>query len=238
MAKADWNFFEYNAPGDQVFNGVQTATEVSPGGDTTALKLTYGAWTGGSPNPVMGYMYNGPDIGEFPLLEGQISAAIRSNYSGPLLTGVILRSQINLNGVISDPNDLNFYMAGVEMDATTDNNAYWAMYKIVNGVASKIAGTFIYNVVDYSTYYTQFEMRLINNGGNVETYTRRNNGTQLTLPGSPGWTNFGLTDIDSSPGVLYNAGYWGFGIMARTSGAYISNGHYWDRVSITQELID
>jgi len=128
MAKADWNYFEFNAPseGESAFLGVHkddAPTEVSTGGSNRSLKCEHAVWSGAAQRPIFGYMYNGPDSGEFPIQDLSISAAIRTQSLTAECVGVIVRSQINLNGVISDPNDLNFYMVGVRLSSTVNDNS-------------------------------------------------------------------------------------------------------------------
>lgn len=242
MAKADWNFFEFGA----VSNVVQTTADatlnpsrVSPGGDQKSLELTVPAgWAGASPYPIFGYMYNGPDKNEFPLGEGQVSFAIRTSDNEHLRAGVIVRSQVDLNGGIVDPNDMNFYIFGTSSQTAGNHTGVFSISKVVNGVVSFFGGSVVENVVDNATDFCQIEIRLLDVGGQVEIYWRRNQGSQLTEPGDPGWTGFSLFATDGAPGVLANPGYWGFGILNQNSGSFSTEHIYnFDRIRITQEII-
>jgi len=241
--KADWNYFSFNPPADVLFTGKNlqdNPTEVSIGGGFRSIQVTYSGWIGASPRPVFGFMYDGPDTSEFPLQDGQISAAIRSNNTGADITGVIMRSQLLLNGTIVSASDLNFYMFGVSQDSTVgapNQTGSIRLYRILNGVVTSLGGAFLAPVVDETADFIQFEIRQVNNGPNVETFLRTNNGVQLSLPGQPGWpSGFALINIDIAPGVLINGGYWGFGALNRSVGTISGNQHF-DRISITQELV-
>jgi len=244
MAKVDWNLFEFGAASSftqDTSDADINPTQVSPGGSQKSLEITIPpGWTGASPNPVFGYIYNGPDKPEFPLGDGQMSFAIRSGGGQFEVAGLIIRSQVDLSGPIGSPNDLNYYMFGLTQDETvSSNNGSFRLFRVVNGVVTAIGGgPFLISVVDLSTDFCQVEIRAINVGPNIEFYWRRNNGSQLTTPGSPGWTGFGLLAVDSTPGVLINPGHWGFGIASRNFGS-ISGTHVFnfDRIQITQEII-
>lgn len=240
MAKADWNYFEFNPPaeGEDAFYGIQKAewpAEVSPGGSEIALRCAHLEWAGATERPIFGYMYDGPDAFEFPIADITMSAAVRTAFQYAECVGFIIRSQVNLAGVITDPNDLNFYMIGVRLDSTTSGGGSVNVLRVANGVPTVVGSTYTYPVVDGATDYIQYEWKATNNGSTVELRGRRNGGSQLTNPGDPGWSNSGFVN-DASPGVLLNPGFCGFAVMNRSSLTSFNICNF-DRIRITQEIL-
>ena len=86
--------------------------------------------------------------------------------------------------------------------------------------------------------FIQFEVQYVNAGSTVEVYRRWNAGSALEAPGGPNWTPFVLHAVDSSPGVLLNAGHWGFGGINQSGWSGGSNNYaYFDQLRITQEIV-
>lgn len=175
-----------------------------------------------------GYTYDGPSIGEFPLADGTISAALHNSVSAfgqyaSMPYGLIMRLQ-SLPSL--DPNtatpytSMNLYIAGLSYRTGTTfkptetyDNPECAVYRVLGGTATLLGSVFtpriILDVAD--SRYLQIEFRIQNSGPDVDIDARWNEGTEATPPGSAGWTAWSDIATDTSPGVLVNGGYWGFG---------------------------
>lgn len=239
MAKQDWRgpfFAGYDTPYGFRY---RPSTEVPPGGEDLSTRLEAQQWDASS---WVGFTYDGPDIGDFPLETGYISGALRTsnspwgvNASHPF--GFIMRQQtlLSLDATSLDPlSSVNMYMAGIygqSSEMTPILNC--AVFKIINGSAIQLGPTFFVTRMAAGSFI-QLELKLENSGPNVEISYRSNGGTEVSDPGSTGWTNWSLITTDTSPGVLINGGYWGFG-QGIISGSFAGGGgnyNYIDRVRI------
>lgn len=204
-----------------------------------------------------GYTYDGPSIAEFPLADGAISGALHNTTAsfgkdGSMPFGLIMRLQ-DLPSL--DPNtatpytNMNLYIAGLNYrfawphtPTETHDNPECAVHKVINGVASQVGPLFyprvILDVAD--SRFLQIEFRIQNVGPNVQIDSRWNEGTEATVPGSPGWTSWTNIGTDTSPGVLVNGGYWGFGAQIVPSGGWSGgsdNFVYVDEVRIIAGIV-
>lgn len=245
MAKTDWTFFSQGTlPTGLEVVGTNVGFEVCPGGGTRALHGFYRGWvapTFGLPQHMWGYRYTGPDITEFPLQNGQISLGTRSDGSAQSATrfGGFMRMQTAVSGSVP-ATSINCYGICTVNNTASVGQGQVGAFKLVNGVQTLIGGgPFIVNVVDAPSDFIQVEVRVINNGANVELYWRRNLGTALTLPGVGTWSAFGLLAVDATPGVLIGGGHWGFFDFTEPGNTNFSGGSKragFDRVRITQEI--
>lgn len=231
MAKKDWQVFYTSgyAVGTNAYgmcwvtrskigiSGESSSHPVADGGGDRALVLDSRM----SGQDSIGWLYKGPSAALFPLRDGSVGVAVRTIDDVPTSRGVfgaIARAQTLLGPGLVSLSGISAYFIGIYQDNTTSATANIRAYRVINGAYTLLSlGTV--GCFDYAGQgYCQFEIRLINNGGHVEFWLRYNNGTELSLPGSTGWTSWALVYTDTTPGVLVNAGYWGFGGYQYTSG--------------------
>lgn len=183
-----------------------------------------------NPN-VWGYLYDGPDSDQFPLLDAAISICLRvgggttdtDNYSQP--AGVFMRQQtLNPTSVA----DLQCYIAGsYEVNHRVTDPVPMRCYRRLGTSLTQIGSS--WNVPLVQNWFIQFEMAVTNSeAGNPVIRTRHNAGVAFEQPGGPNWTGWVTVAEDTGAGVLAGEGHWGWGNHhyqnSTSGGKYL----YWD----------
>lgn len=185
-------------------------------GTVPAGSAGYSMRFGGETNhqyDVWGHLYQERTIGN-----GFATIAVRnqtlcfsSSYDS---LGLFARAQALHEGEIA-AGDKTFYVAGISGNYNTElsDPVLVRVYKIVSGTRTQMGSNQWCNIVDNG--FIHFGLRLVNDGGNVLVQFSKQaaGGGILTPAGSPDWSSWSTIATDTSPGVLYNDGYWGFGAV-------------------------
>ena len=229
MSIADWNRF--GAPIIPTYLDARESLNVAGGSEDSKSQAFYlmgatqGAW---------GYLYNGPDIGDFPVRDCSISGAIRTGTyfaATQAYTGFFLRMQsLNPTSVLQ----LDCYFIGFTQVSTETGARTLDAWKIINGSRTHLGSTV---TLPRNNSFTQFEFQVSGTTPTILMY--RYNAGPLSFPGVGSWSSWIALGSDGSPGVLVNPGYAGFGQVIPgtwSSGYNVGNVIYFDLVRINKEV--
>jgi hypothetical protein len=183
---------------------------------------------GTSDNQQWGMLATG-DPAESAIQDCQVAVALRlptgSVNGANKFFGLVMRAQSALTGSISS-GSRSYYIVGLNSSTTSSANPSCIVRKWTAGTAAVVGSA--WTMPTTTGNWLHYEVKILNNGANVEFWTRHNTSSTPTTYGSANWSSYTLRATDTSPGVLANPGYYGigFGQLATTAwggGTYGNN---------------